>query len=68
MNSKILRVSEFMYLGISALSLVELIRGWGSFDANFAIYSIFLLVGIFMFYFRRRTRLRLEARQKGPDA
>lgn len=68
MNSKILRVSEFMYLGISALSLVELIRGWGSFDTNFAIYSIFLLVGIFMFYFRRRTRLKLEARQKGPDA
>ena len=68
MNSKVLRVSEVIYLGISALSFWEMIKGWGTFDTNFGLYSLFFLVGIFMFYLRRRTRLKLEARKRDTDA
>jgi hypothetical protein len=61
---KMLRVSEWLYLAMAAVSLWEIIQLWGDFDSRFLIFSGFLLVSILMYYIRRSTRKRLESKGK----
>tara|TARA_R110002072_G_scaffold143053_5_gene288987 strand:+ start:1783 stop:1992 length:210 start_codon:yes stop_codon:yes gene_type:complete len=60
---KAIKIVEYMWLFVIAASLFEIIRLWGVEDAPKLFYLSFF-VGIFMYFFRRRTRLKMEERQK----
>ena len=59
---KMIRIVEVMWLVIAALSLTEVYRSWNVDNQRAYISLAFVALGIFMFWFRRRSRLRYESR------
>lgn len=49
---------------IAVISAVELYNLWGEFDERFWIFLAFMILSIFMFFFRRRQRKRYEEARK----
>ncbi len=65
--NKMLKFVEIAWIVIAVISLVELIRLWGTFDTKFWMFLGFMVVAIFMFFFRRKQRLRYEeSRRNNP--
>ncbi len=62
--NRMLKVVEIAWIVVAVISLIEIIRLWGTFDTTFFMFVGSLSVGIFMFYFRRRQRLKYENYQK----
>jgi len=57
-----IRIVEVMWLVIAALSATEVFRSWNVDRQRAYISLAFVALGIFMFWFRRRSRLRYESR------
>jgi hypothetical protein len=57
---------EILWMAIAAVSLVELVISYRSvgFNSDTKVYAIVAAVAGFMFFFRRRQRSKLEARNK----
>jgi hypothetical protein len=56
--NKALRFIEVLWLGVAAVSLVEIYFNWGINWQNTIKFSLFLGAGIFMYFLRRRSRLK----------
>lgn len=63
MLSKISHVFEYLYLGVSALSIYKIVTEWDQPENQTVLFSIFAVVGVFMFVFKRRFRKRMQERQ-----
>lgn len=62
-----IRIVEIAWVVVAALSLVELFRLWPNFDQRFWIFLGCLAVAIFMFFVRRKQRIKMEERQGNQD-
>ena len=65
--SKMLRVVEVMWAVIAAVSAYEIYNQWGINRDRAYMFAAFMALAIFMFFFRRRTRMRHQARQQEND-
>lgn len=63
MLSKVSHIFEYLYLGVAALSIYKVVTEWGQEDARPVLFIIFAVVGVFMFFFKRRFRKRMVERQ-----
>lgn len=55
---------EIAYLAAAIFFLIEAVRNWNT-DRNAAyLYIVFVVVGVFMFFFRRHFRHKYENRKK----
>ncbi len=61
---KALRIVEIMWLVIAAVSAFELIARWNLDRDKALIFGAFLILSIFMFFFRKRNRQKYEKRRK----
>lgn len=60
---KAIKITEYLWLFVAGASLYEIFRLWGNVEAA-KMYYLTLPVGIFMFFFRRRFRKKMEKRQE----
>lgn len=61
---KFFKYFEYAYLFIAALSLFETIRIWNTERERAYIFAFFMVVAIFMFFFKRRFRRKYEERNR----
>lgn len=61
--NKMLRIVEVMWAIIAAVSAFEAYRLWNLDQQKALIFLAFLALAVFMFFFRRRTRMRYEQRK-----
>ncbi|UJH89834.1 hypothetical protein LZ575_12555 [Antarcticibacterium sp. 1MA-6-2] len=61
---KFFKYFEYAYLFIAALSLFEAIRIWNTERNRAYIFAFFVVVAIFMFFFKRRFRRKIEERNR----
>ena len=59
---RIIRIVEFAWIFVAAASIYEIVRLWGTGAGKF--YYITLPIAIFMFFFRRWQRLKMEKREQ----
>ncbi|MCE2495969.1 MAG: hypothetical protein J4F31_05260 [Flavobacteriales bacterium] len=57
-----IKVIEIMWVVIAAVSVVELVRLWNTPGNKKWIFGAFLVFAIFMYWFRRKQRIRMEQR------
>tara|TARA_R110002096_G_scaffold97514_1_gene217369 strand:+ start:339 stop:545 length:207 start_codon:yes stop_codon:yes gene_type:complete len=62
--NRMLKVVEIAWIVVAVISLIEIIRLWGTFDTTFFMFVGALCVGVFMFYFRRKQRIKYENYKK----
>lgn len=58
------RVSEIMYLIMAAIAAFEAVVRFNTSLLESGIMALFTVIGIFMYFFRRNRRLRMEANRK----
>lgn len=57
--NRTLRIVEILWLGVAAVCVVEIYLAWEKSNWNRTLqFSLFLVVAIFMYFLRRRTRLK----------
>ncbi|NAS12808.1 hypothetical protein [Poritiphilus flavus] len=61
---KILRYTEYLYLGVFLVCLYEIATKWNTDREGTYIFIFFGLASLGMFLFRRRYRKRFEKRKK----
>ncbi len=62
---KMLRVVEIMWLVIAAVCAYEVVMRINQpFDDRFYIFAGGVVLGIFMYFFRRSSRIKMESRRK----
>lgn len=64
MMNKITRIFEYLYLAIAVFFTYEAINEWGENRDRAYIFIFFVLIAIFMFFFRRNFRKKVEKRSK----
>ncbi len=63
--SKLMRIVEFAWLFLVALGIFELISSAAKgIYTNALLYGSLAVVAMFMFFFRRKQRLKQEAREQ----
>ena len=55
--NRALRLVEIMWLAVAAVSAVEVYSAWGNWNQTIQ-FSLFLGVAVFMYFLRRRSRLK----------
>lgn len=65
---RMLKFVELGWIVVAVISLVEIVRLWGTFDNTFWIFTGTFLVSAFMYFFRRRQRLRYEENLKNKPS
>ncbi|MEY2970429.1 MAG: hypothetical protein RLZZ599_802 [Bacteroidota bacterium] len=55
--NRALRLVEILWLGVAAVSAVEIYMAWGNWTRTIQ-FTLFLGAAIFMYFLRRRSRLR----------
>ena len=58
--NKIGKIFEIGYLIIAVVFGVEAFNAWNSDGDRLYFYLIFMVLAVFMFFFRRKTRIRRE--------
>ena len=59
MMNRGLRIVEILWLGVAAVSTVEIYLAWEKSDWNRTLqFSLFLGVSIFMYFLRRKMRIK----------
>ena len=58
--NKIGKIFEIGYLIIAVVFAVEAFNTWKSDGDRLYLYLIFMVLAVFMFFFRRKTRIRQE--------
>ncbi|MBL4887192.1 MAG: hypothetical protein JKZ03_01760 [Flavobacteriaceae bacterium] len=64
MTTKIFRFFEIAYLFIAIVFLYEAYEKWDVNRNKAYLFIFFVVVAIFMFFFKRKFRKKLEQRQK----
>lgn len=61
--TKFFRYFEYAYLFFAAFFLFEAVRIWGTERNRAYLFLFFVVVALFMFFFKRRFRRRFEDRR-----
>ena len=61
---KFSRFFEFAYLAVAAFFLYEAIRLWNTEPGKADLFLFFVVIGVFMFFFRRHFRHKYGNRKK----
>ena len=61
---KFFKYFEFAYLFIAAFFLFETVRLWNAEGNRAYLFLFFVIMAIFMFFFKRRFRKRFEERNR----
>lgn len=64
---KILRYTEYLYLGVFFFSLYRIFTDWNLDRQNAYLFVFFALVSIGMFLFRRNYRKKFEQRKRDNE-
>ena len=64
MNKTIFKLSEIAYAIMAILSVYVIITNWNTNRDKANLFILFLVVSIFMLFFKRRFRKRFEKRDK----
>ena len=62
--TRAVRIVEIMWIAIAAVSIVEIYANWGENQGRSYMFAGFFALAVFMFFFRRRMRIRYEKRMK----
>lgn len=65
---KIARLFEYFYLVVAVFFTYEAITKWNTERDQAYIFLFFVVIAIFMFFFRRRFRRNVENRMKDQDS
>lgn len=64
MGTKIYLIFEYLYIVMAALSIYVVATSWAN-DRNRAyLFAFFAIVAVFMFFFKRNFRKKMEARNQ----
>lgn len=61
-----LKFTQYAYLIAGIIFTYDAFTKWQSEDSNYVISLVFAVVGIFMFFFRRRFSKKFDDRNKNP--
>lgn len=61
---KFFKFFEYAYLAIAAFFIFETVRTWNEPGSNRYFFLVFAAVAIFMYFFKRNFRKRMEKRNK----
>ncbi|WNM19971.1 hypothetical protein [Flavobacterium capsici] len=61
-----LKFTQYAYLIAGVIFAYDAFTKWQSEDANYVISLVFAVIGIFMFFFRRRFAKKFDDRNKKP--
>lgn len=62
---KVSHVFEYLYLVVTALSVYKLATEWNELETSrIVLFSIFAVVGVIMFFFKRYFRKRMQNNDK----
>ena len=64
MANKIYRLFEYFYLVIAVFFSYETINNWSENRDRAYLFLFFVAIGIFMFFFRRNFRKKMEKRNE----
>ena len=64
MVSKISKLVEYLYLVMAAFFVYETVGIWSENRSRAYLFLAFVVVSIFMFFFRRNFRRKMEERNK----
>ncbi|WGF93025.1 hypothetical protein QCQ61_02265 [Aequorivita marisscotiae] len=64
MVNKVYRFFEYAYLIIAAFFLYETINNWNTQPNRAYLFLFFVVLAIFMFFFKRNFRKKMEERNK----
>ena len=64
MGNKIYRLFEYAYLGMAAFSIYIVVNSWTENRNRAYLFAFFTLVAIFMYFFKRNFRKKIEGRNK----
>lgn len=67
MNNKVYKIFEYAYLVMFFLSVIAVISSWNSDKDRANLFMFFGAVAIFMYFFKRNFRRRMEKRQNKND-
>lgn len=67
MLSKVSHIFEYLYLVVAALSIYKVVTEWGLEDSRPVLFIAFAVIGVFMFFFKRAFRKRMQKRQEQQD-
>lgn len=63
MGTKIYRLFEYAYIIMAILSIYIVIISWGDDRNKSYLFAIFTIVAVFMFFFKRNFRKKIETRK-----
>ncbi len=64
MSSKIYQIFEYAYIGMFILSVYIVVTQWETNRDQAYLFAFFGVVAVFMFFFKRNFRKRLEKRNE----
>jgi hypothetical protein len=64
MGNKIYRLFEYVYLAMAAFSIYLVVTNWEADRQRAYLFAFFTVVALFMFFFKRNFRKKLEKGQK----
>ena len=64
MINKVYRVVEYLYLAMAVFFAYEAINEWNENPGKAYLFLAFVGISIFMFFFRRNFRKKMEQRKK----
>jgi len=64
MGNKIYQLFEYAYLAMAAFSVFLVYSNWSENRNRAYLFAFFTIVAIFMFFFKRRFRKKMEERSK----
>jgi membrane protein implicated in regulation of membrane protease activity len=67
MNNKVYKIFEYAYLVMFFLSVFAVVSSWSSDKDRAYLFMFFGAVAIFMYFFKRNFRRRMEKRQNKND-
>jgi hypothetical protein len=67
MNNKVYKIFEYAYLVMFFLSVFAVMSSWNSDKDRAHLFMFFGAVALFMYFFKRNFRKKLEKRQNKND-
>ena len=64
MGNKIYRLFEYAYLAMAAFSVYIVVNNWSDNRNRAYLFMIFGIVAVFMFFFKRKFRKKIEAHHR----
>jgi hypothetical protein len=67
MNNKVYKIFEYAYLVMFFLSVFAVVSSWNSDKDRANLFMFFGAVALFMYFFKRNFRRKMEKRQNKND-